>query len=230
MIKAARLRDFQLYARPTRTHDGDVDPLGVTNLALFASYEPVRLWLREQKLAAPFQKLLVTLVDREAFSGWHGSVTHALGVCEVFEAVDMRMLRQAAGDHRWVLSLVDHALSCVARDTGWTCADLAAHIAALTQSGLPLVHVFQPLARQHKPTGSECVPWLSTQPSLTRIGVRLVVGGRARDVVVASRSGPLFLEDDFPMTKSALKDGEFRLLTRTGEVLARVPVTAPDQE
>jgi len=39
-----RLLDFQVYARPSRLAGGEERPI---NEALFMTYEPVRLWLRD---------------------------------------------------------------------------------------------------------------------------------------------------------------------------------------
>jgi hypothetical protein len=65
-----------------------------------------------------------------------------------------------------------------------------------------------------------CVPWLSTQPGATSVGAR--IGDRM--VTLVTEPGPLFLEDKFPLARTAVRNGEYLLLSRSGQVLARTPV------
>ncbi len=66
----------------------------------------------------------------------------------------------------------------------------------------------------------KCVPWMSVRPGETQIGVR--VG--ERDVTVLSTPGPLFLEDSFPVAKSAIRGREYVLLDKAGKVLASLAI------
>ena len=95
MSKNVRLVDFQVYARPAGLPDGEQRPI---NEALFATYEPVRLWLKENDIKAPFRKVAVSLADKVSSARWHGNVSNAIGICEVTEAVDTQVLSQSARD------------------------------------------------------------------------------------------------------------------------------------
>ena len=55
---------------------------------------------------------------------------------------------------------------------------------------------------------------------LTQVGVR--VG--QRDVTVLSEPGPLYLEDTFPVARSAIRGQDFVLLDKNGNSLANVPL------
>ncbi|HEX3344349.1 MAG TPA: hypothetical protein VHS09_07235 [Polyangiaceae bacterium] len=98
--------------------------------------------------------------------------------------------------------------------------DAAAFIAAASETAWPLVHFFEGLAQVEKSSGLKCVPWLSTRPGETRIGVR--VG--ERDVTVLSKPGPLYLEDRFPIAKSAIRGNDYVLLDKAGKALASVAI------
>lgn len=65
-----------------------------------------------------------------------------------------------------------------------------------------------------------CVPWLSTRPGETQIGVRL----GDRDVTVLSEADPVYLEDAFPVAKSAIRGREFVLLDKNGRSLWSGPL------
>jgi hypothetical protein len=215
MNKLVRLVDFQVYARPTGLVGGEQRTI---NEALFATYEPVRLWLKEHETRAPFRKLVVSLADETLAARWHGTLSTAGGICEVTEAVDARVLVQRAGDHGWVLRVVEHALGCVALSAGWRSGDLEGFVKDASERPLPLVHLFEGLTQVDKESGVKCVPWLSARPGETQIGV--MVGDRM--VKVFSKPGPIYLEDAFPVTKSAIRGREFLLLDRAGKTLATV--------
>ncbi len=216
MKKEARLTDFQVFAQSTGL---GVDQRAI-NEVLFATYEPVRLWLKENPIDAPFRKLAVSLADEASSSRWHGNVAVAAQICEVTEAVDLTALRRSAGDHRWVLGVIGHSLACVRRSTGWQSEDLAAVVATLSARISPLVHVFADLSQIDEVHGTQCVLWLSAKPGETQIGARL----GERDVVLLSKPGPLYLEDSFPVARSAIKGHEYLLFDKAGKVLASVPI------
>lgn len=83
---------------------------------------------------------------------------------------------------------------------------------------MPLVHFFDRVQRKDRKTGARCVPWFSTRPGESRVGVRI----GDRDVVVFSMAEPLYLEDDFPLAKAALRGREYVLLDRLDNRLASV--------
>lgn len=214
MSKVTRLVDFQVYARPA----GPGDAQRSVNEALFATFEAVRLWLKAHEVRAPFRKLVVSLSDESTSSAWHGNVSNALGVCEVTEAIDRDLLIQKAGDHRWVLSVVVHALRCVEQNSGWSSKELDGFIDGVSDAAFPLVHFFEELAQRERTSGLRCVPWLSLSPGETKIGIRL----GDRDVTILSRPGPLYLEDSFPVSKSSIREGQYVLVNKKGEQLASV--------
>lgn len=221
LTKQTRLIDFQVATGPSGL---DMDEEKAINGSLFTTYEPIRLWLREHTLKAPFRKLLVTLAD-ERMARWHGSVMVAVGICEVTEAVDLPTFRQNAHDHRWVLGLVAHALSCVARETGWSDDALNHLVAQLSEKTLPLIHIFDKLTQVDVRTGVECRVWFSTQPGSNQVGVRVSKqDGTCRDVVVASKPRPLYLEDHFPVAKSVIHGTNFVLLDKDGKTLVSVSI------
>lgn len=217
MSKLFRLVDFQAYAR--RAGLTESEQL-LVNESLFASYEPIRLWLRESDLRGPFRKLVVSFADAATSAQWAGQVSNAAGVCEVTEAVTVAALREGASNHKWVLGVVEHALSCVATSTGWRSADLENLLERLSEVEPPLVHVFEHLAKVHASSGVRCVPWLSVRAGETRLGVRVGTD----DITVASKEGPLHLEDDFPLARTALRGDEYQLLGADGNVLARISI------
>ncbi len=156
------------------------------NEALFSTFEPVRLWLKEHVIEAPFKKIAISLGGRSLFN--------ALAWQRLERDRDLsghgggRSSDDAAkrGQYRWVLAIVEHALGCVARSTGWRSDELEGFIRAAAERPLPLVHFFEGLAQVEKPSGVKCVPWLSTRPGETQIGVRL----GERDVTVLSVPAP----------------------------------------
>ena len=217
MSKLARLVDFQVGVGSTGLA---LDEERSANHALFSTYEPVRLWLKERVVRAPFRKVVIALSDEATFARWHGNVSNVAGICEVTEAIDLRTLLEKASDHRWVLRIVEHALGCVARSTDWRSEELECFIKAALERPLPLVHFFETLAKVDKVSGTTCVPWFSTRPGETRVGVR--VGERT--ITILSKPGPLYLEDSFPIAKAAIGGGEYVLLDKTGKVLVSVAI------
>lgn len=219
MSKLSRLRDFQIHAALGLTRDVARPLYG----AMFATSEPVRLWLKDRRFPAPFQKILVSLSDERTARPWHGHVMNALGVCEITEAVDVSTLAKDLHDHRWLLGVVVHALECVAKATGWRALEFEAFIANLRERSWPLMHYFDHLARVDKRTGATCVPWFSTRPGEATVGVRI----GSRDVAIMS--GPIMLEDDFPIAKTIIKGREYVLRDRAGRTLASVSIDTSER-
>jgi hypothetical protein len=219
MSKLSRFVDFQVYARPSGLADGEQKSINET---LFSTYEPVRLWLKDRVIDAPFKKIAISVADEVSSARWHGNVSNAIGICQVTEAVNLLSLRQRAGDHRWVLGIVEHALACVARSTAWRSVELEGFIKTTSERPLPLVHFFEGLTQIEKASGVKCVPWLSTQPGETQVGVRI---GK-RDVTIVSKPGPLYLEDTFPLAKAAIRGDDYVLLDKAENALASITINA----
>lgn len=215
MSKLLRLRDFQVAVGSTSLA---LNAQRSANLSLFSTYEPVRLWLRERGVRAPFRKIVVSLCDEELCADWHAKVASVAGICEAIEAVDPTTLVERAGDHRWVFAVVEHAIACIEQHVGWRSSELKDFIKAESERPLPLVHFFEALAQTEAASGVKCVPWLSTRPGETAIGVRI----GERDVTVLSQPGPLYLEDSFPIAKSIICGQAYRLLDKEGKALASV--------
>ncbi len=175
-------------------------------------------------IRAPFKKVIVSLADQVSSARWHGHVSNAIGICQVTEAVDLSTLRKDVDSHQWVLKIVSHALGCVAASTGWRSEQLEEFIAAESEGAWPLVHFFDRLTQFDSASGVKCVPWLSTRPGETQVGVRLVTKANVeQDVTLLSRPEPVYLEDSFAMTKSAIRGNDFVLLDKAGKTLASVP-------
>jgi hypothetical protein len=221
MSKQVRFRDFQVMAHAPYVAAEEE----AFNEILFSIYEPVRLWLKECTVKAPFSKIVISLSDDTISAPWHGNVTNAIGICQVTEAVGVPTLRQNIGDHAWVFGRVLYALECVARHTEWRSLELEHFITTLSQQALPFVHFFERLTHVARITGVKCTPWFSTRPGENKIGVRLVLkDGAERDVTVRSEPDSLFLEYSFPLAKSAIRGQAFVLLDKAGKVLASVPI------
>jgi hypothetical protein len=178
------------------------------NHSLFSTYEPVRLWLKEREIRAPFRKVVVTLSDEASFARWHGNVVNVAGACEVTEAVEPTAVAQEAGNHRWVLGVAAHALGCIDRNMGWRSGELDDFINAMSARHLPHVHFFENLAKVENASGIKCVPWLSTRPGETVLGLRIA----ERDVTILSKAGPIYVEDAFPMAKALLRERQYVLV------------------
>ncbi|MEP7121208.1 MAG: hypothetical protein ABJE95_09875 [Byssovorax sp.] len=225
MSKEKRLVDFDVGDSTT----GRVNDEGVNNVVLFATYEPIRLWLKERVIKAPFRKLAVSFANVATSARWDGQVVNLFGVCEVTEAVDPATLRQNVGDLRWVLGCVRHALGRVAESTGWRSDELEAFLAETSERPWPLVHFFGRLARVDRISGVKCVPWLSVRPGETQSGVRFVSRDNVeRDVTLVSRPRPFYYPvDPFNIVKSAIRGRDFVLLDEVKNVLASAPIDSP---
>lgn len=197
------------------------------NESLFAIFEPLRLALRDRHLDAPFAKLVISLVDERTMGRHDGHVSVTGGVCEVLRATRVEHLAAHARDQQWVLDIISTSLPMVERRVEWRSSELATEIARLRAESPPWRYFFENLALTDTRTGTAFVPWLATGPGRTEVGVR-ISGRVSQDIVLRSHDGPLYLEDDFPIVRSALKRGRFVLLGPRGVELASVAGT--DQE
>jgi hypothetical protein len=221
MTKNLTLVDFDIHASLSGL---SLDEQRSINDALFATYEPIRLWIKEQSIKAPFRKLLVTFADESLAARWHGTVATAAEVCEVTEALSLSLLRQKAEDHRWVIDAVQHALGCIAQESGWRCEELEFLLQGLSGKSWPLRHFFANLAKVDHRSGAKFEPWLAVQPGLTQIGVLVSAPGEeTHEAILASKPGLMYLEDEFPMARSKLDESQFLLLDKKGIVLSSVP-------
>lgn len=211
-----RVTDFQILVGAFAGHEQRA-----LNEAAFAWFEPLRLRLRDRRVNAPFRKIVVSLRD-VSFAHWEGHVSNAAGVCEVIAIVESDGLGAKISDPRWMAHVVERSLQNVAQATGWRDAELESAVRELGQTPWPLVHLFLSMACVDRRTGTRCVPWLSTRPGHTELGVRI----GQRDVPLRATAGPLYLEDEFPMAKGVIRDGSYVLLNGSGLSLAAVPLDA----
>jgi hypothetical protein len=219
--KLNNFRDFDVLARVAGL---TFDEERTVNLALSATSEPIRLWLKTQVIKAPFVKLVIRFEDEMGFDRSKPSVINVLGVCRVFEPVSSSLIRESAGDHRWVIAAIRPALRRLEKELAWRSEELEAFLDELAEKPLPLMHFFEKLARTDRRSRITCTPWQAFQPDLTEFGVRVALPGKpVRDVLVFSKRDVL-LDADFPLAKSKLQDGTFLLLDKEGNTLASVPI------
>jgi len=214
-----RLVDFQIIVSAERPGARRL------NRALFTAYEPIRLWLRDRSVEAPFRKTLIDLSDDPREEPWHGQATVALGICEVAEVVPSGELGAHVEDHRWVFARVLDGLEHVRENTGWNDIDLVEHVNHL-QAGPPvLMHRLEALSKVDRRTGAQCEVWYRAAVGDCAVLARVTMPNRSpHTTVLASMPGPLYLEDEFPVKKSLVKDGCFVLLGPNKVELARVAV------
>lgn len=218
-----RFREIQICARSGLPFDRQ---RAVNVAALTSVQEILTLWLRSQDERAPFRKFVVAFTDQRAAGTFAGHVANVLSVCVVDEAVDLSTLEARTEDNRWVCGMVLVALGRASERLGWRSEPFERFVAEVAEREWPLVHLFEKLERVERSSKQRFVPFLSTRPGQNRYGVRISAeGGGSRDVVVVSKSDPIW-DEDFPMAKSALRDGQFLLLAKDGTTLANVAVEA----
>lgn len=216
-----RLVDFQISVRSVP----ELEERRRINRALFAAYEPIRLWLRDRPVKAPFRKILIDLSDDPRERPWHGQATVALGICEAAEVVAPGELGARVEDHRWVFARVLDALEHVREKTGSSYAGLVEHVEHL-QAGPPVVmHRLEALSKIDRQTGAQCEVWYRAAVGDCAVLARVTMPNRSpHTTVLASMPGPLYLEDEFPVKKSLVKAGCFVLVGPNKVELARVAV------
>jgi hypothetical protein len=216
-----RLTDFQVSVRPAGL---SLEQQKAINEGMFPVYEALRLWLMEQKVVAPFKKLVVSLADSHLSEQWHGKPMVALGICEVTEAVAIEDLIRWRGVHHWTCRRVLDALDHVAAAIGWHCEDLVSFVRQVATQSPPCSHRFPGLSK-HDKSGLACDVLLEADVGTTTVKVQF--SGHKRpttQVVVASRPGPLFIEDDFPMATTKIDNGQFVVFGKGKNVLAQVKI------
>lgn len=216
-----RLVDFQVSVRPSGL---SLEQQKAVNEGVFPVYEALRLWLKEQKVVAPFKKVLVSLSDRRTSEKWHGKVMLALGICEVTEAVSLEELLQNQGQHGWTCLRILDALNHISSEAGWRNEDLVSLVQQVSLRKPPCSHHFSKLGKQHK-NGVLCEVVLEADVGATGVKVQFSAEGqKISEIVVASRPGPLFMEDDFPVVATRIDGEHFVLLAKDKTVLAWVPL------
>jgi hypothetical protein len=194
------------------------------NGGLFPVYEAVRLWLKERMIVAPFRKIVISLEDHLLAAKRHGSLTVALGICKVTEAVCAEDFLSRHGDHTWTCHRVLDGLEHISSGLGWRCEELVSHVQQISGKAPPCSHRFARLCRLAR-NGVACEVLLEADVGTSIVKVRFSAHGRvAIEVVVASRPGPLWVEDDYPVAAARIDKGHFLLLAKDRSVLARVAI------
>lgn len=219
-----RFREIQIYAE-----SGEI-PFGrqraINGAALHSVQEILTLWLRAHEERAPFRKFVVSLTDQRSAGARAGHVGMMLSVCVATEVVDLSTLEARTEDNRWVCGMVLVALGRASDRLGWRSEPFERFVAEVAERKWPLVHFFEKLERVDRASKQRFVPFFSTRPGQNRYGVRISAeGGGSRDVVVVSKSDPIW-DEDFPIAKSALREGAFLLLAKDGTTLAKVALDA----
>lgn len=218
-----RLVDFQAFVRPVGLSE---DEQRSCNEAFFPLCECVRFWLRENRVEAPFRKILVTVVDEGTARPWHGKTSVALGVCEVTEAVQVEELKQRHTEFPWLASIVVAGLRHIESGVRWSTFDLVELVRGMTRSAPPCVHRFAKLRQEHK--GTQCDLVFRAGIGASTLKVEFTSPHRScASAVIAEAAGPLFLDDVFPVAASGILGGDYVLRDRERRILARVPIPVP---
>ena len=209
------LRDCQIAA--------DLSALVVStqreiNHGLFASFEPIRLWLREQRHRAPFQKLLLEFVGPEHELSMPLTVE---GMCWANDVVSAEELRLGSASNRWVLPRLSSALGRISQALHWRLPELETEIARLSSLDWPITYAFEKLARTPR-RGFRIHPWLRLRPGESVVGATISGPGTNREVTLRSAVGPLFLEHEFPIARAVVENEQYFLIDRRGFPLASI--------
>jgi len=203
MRKEKKLEDFQISVGSAGLVVSEQKRI---NEALFTVYEIIRLWLKDNRIEAPFRKIAITLIDSNVALKWHGKAAIAIDVCEVTEAIELSELRKKYEDHIWIISIIRHAMECVFTTTGWRSDVLEEMISLLSKKQFPFIHRFANFVHTDGKSGIKYQLWLSTRPNETKIGIRLSKEKNGvQDIVLMEKKGPIFLEDDFPIAKMKIE-------------------------
>jgi len=215
----AVLRDFQIYAGP-----GNPD----VNDRLFTCFEPIRLWLRDHHVRAPFRKILIELMDDPRVQSCAPTVGVAIGICHVVRVLPPGHIAASTTDHRWTLDLVRSCLQDIKESLGWHDDGLDAAVLALRGQPLPLSHTLARLTRTDRSSGIRCEIVFVTTFGESRAIARLTrPEGAISEVVVGTSVGAVDTEDYLP-AKTIIRDGFFVLLDASKKELARVAI-APNE-
>ena len=198
------------------------------NLAMFPVYEAVRLWARENKLEAPFEKISARLVDEttEALKPYFLKVRKALGICQIEIPVDLNRICQRIPDYALYASAAETSLHAVAEQVGFRNEQLDEFVRRLPSADPPCNHLFGDLVKVDG-SGARWEVWFRSKYGSSQVVVVVSRDGVVlRECVVAAKDGPLYLEDDFPLKKTRLSADGFSILDRKGHVLASVAPAA----
>lgn len=218
-MTTVRIVDFQVYFAAAGL---SAPEQMFCNRAAFPVYEAARLWLRERRVEAPFRKLLVTVKADPYDVQWHGAVQTANGVCEVTLCVPQAEV-SARCNPSWVAVAALEGLERVRVETGWTNGELSALLARVGSARPPCNHRFEKLTKRFR--GTTCDLVLEADGESATLKAVFVTGlGKRVESHVAHSSGPMFIEDVFPVATSAAVQGRFNLYGKGKEILASLAI------
>jgi hypothetical protein len=196
------------------------------NASFFPVFESVRLWLKENKVEAPFRKVVVTATDERVSQQWHGSVTNVLGICEVTLGIDISSILEGSSRIPAMVSVIELGLRCVAASTAWRSEPLSSHLGRMRGSNPPCAHRFASLHREWRGVGCDALFQADVGRSAVIVQFTDPTGPVGEHTLI-EKDGPLYLEDDFPLVASRVARGEYVLVGRRGLELGRMPIPFP---
>ena len=220
-----KFKDFQISMGPGLGMDRE----RLVNLAAFPVYEAIRLWIRSRKLVAPFEKIALRIVDKhsEALSPYFLRARNAIGICQMEVPVDLKDAVEPFPNYRLYISCALTALNAIREQMNWRCDELDHFVRdVLPEQNPPCNHLFEELVKVDA-AGTRWEVWFKSEYEKSAV---VVIARRGEQViaerVVASEPGPLYLEDRFPIAKTAVKHGELCLMDKRGTSLAKVALAA----
>lgn len=87
------------------------------------------------------------------------------------------------------------------------------------RSESPCSHLFSSLTKSSR-NGVVCQTWFVARPGWSAVELRISIADAMRIVRVQEVDGPLWLEDDFPISFARIRGGRYELLDRTREVIS----------
>lgn len=191
------------------------------NHGLFAFYEPILLWARDQRIRSRFSKINLLFSLRSA-SGpsaeqWLDQVDGVY--CFTWGVQDAELTRLE--DLGWLRDTFVEAIRSIrVRFEEPELERLERYVRDELPDEWPLRHEYLRKARIHASTKRKVVPFLETRPHHTRIGVR--VGDE--DVTCVERDGPIWTEFEWQIDRIRLDGDVCVFLTKSGEELGRITI------
>src|SRR5262245_7779778 len=152
-----RMVDIDLGVMPT---DLPIDEVRPANREFFKATEPIRLWLKERKLEAPFRKLGIRVHDEALGIGISAGVMNAFSVCGVGLYFPLSILKRAHRDRAWSFEVILKALEHVHEKLKWRSKELEAYVVEVSKAGLPFTHDFSKFTKLDRKTKTTCVVWM----------------------------------------------------------------------
>lgn len=191
------------------------------NHGLFAFYEPILLWARDQRIKSRFAKISLLFSLRSA-SGplaeqWLDQVDGVYCFTWGVREAELPRLEELG----WLRDTFAEAIRAIRiRFDEPGLERLERYVRDELPDAWPLRHEYVRKARTHRATKRKVVPFLETRPHHTRIGVR--VGDE--DVTCVERDGPIWTEFEWQIDAIRLDGDVCVFLTKSGEELGRITI------